>query len=835
MRLHAITGSLADIDAVASSKASPAAIAASDLEGVLGQFAGAIKRIHGDAAFTNQDAGKFVHETAQFIGVLSASSDLKAGGALDIAGMSDLHGAVHAYDTLEVDALATLDSVVVEDLAVAGGLVFNNASGRLKNDAKLYWDEATSTLTVDGALSVSAGIDLGELGAQQVVFTDENGNLKTDAGFTFVSSSMTLEVDGYLNVGNDLDVNGAADIFGAVNLQSTLAVAGAADLNGALDVSGSSDLHGAVKAYGTLEVDGQATLASVNVEDLTAGRVVYAGANGELVDSAKLTFASDELAIDGTLDVTGAADVGGDFKVATNKFIVESSTGNVTAAGDLIAVDGTFSGDVSVAGNLVVSGDQIIANVTTVVVEDKNIELGAISGSAPSDATADGGGITLKGSTDHTINWSNTADAWVFSENLHPSADAAKDLGSASAQWKDLYLSADAMVGGDLDVNGAADIQGALNLQAGITVGGIAAFNGLVDVNAGMSASLIKIDSDVATRLYIVDADGSIKDEAKLTFDGSELLVSADLEVSGAADLKSTLAVAGAADLNGSLDVALASDLHGAVYAYSTLRADGVVDFNDAMDVAGASDLHGVVHAYDALRVDGAADFKSSMLVTGSVQMLNSLDVGGIATFTGIVNIDGTPIVSANMTLDAAGLQTITKSVDDLALKVTAGQLFVSASSHLSMSAGASMMFADGFKGASSWPTAGIPLAKSADEWTQLSTAFGGAEVSIIGALVAGGAGGKYKKEVSTTIASGSAITASDFAHFDGESAHFGTKWTQLVGSTLAKKMAKVDVYVNGQLMLGGSGMDYDIASASGNITFAFPLVADDVIVLVVR
>ena len=44
------------------------------------------------------------------------------------------------------------------------------------------------------------------------------------------------------------------------------------------------------------------------------------------------------------------------------------------------------------------------------IVEDKNIELGASA--APSDATADGGGITLKATTDKTIAYSNTTGVW---------------------------------------------------------------------------------------------------------------------------------------------------------------------------------------------------------------------------------------------------------------------------------------------------------------------------------------------------------------------------------------------------------------------------------------
>ena len=50
-------------------------------------------------------------------------------------------------------------------------------------------------------------------------------------------------------------------------------------------------------------------------------------------------------------------------------------------------------------------------------VDDKNIELGSVS--SPSDTTADGGGITLKGATDHTIVWTNSTDSWDFSEHVN--------------------------------------------------------------------------------------------------------------------------------------------------------------------------------------------------------------------------------------------------------------------------------------------------------------------------------------------------------------------------------------------------------------------------------
>ena len=66
--------------------------------------------------------------------------------------------------------------------------------------------------------------------------------------------------------------------------------------------------------------------------------------------------------------------------------------------------------DLYLVGNLDVSGTTTTIDATNLVVEDKNIELGASA--APSDTTADGGGITLKGTTDKTITYNNTDTVW---------------------------------------------------------------------------------------------------------------------------------------------------------------------------------------------------------------------------------------------------------------------------------------------------------------------------------------------------------------------------------------------------------------------------------------
>jgi hypothetical protein len=64
-----------------------------------------------------------------------------------------------------------------------------------------------------------------------------------------------------------------------------------------------------------------------------------------------------------------------------------------------------------------VDGTTTTVNSTTLTVDDKNIELGTVN--TPSDTTADGGGITLKGATDKTILWDNANDNWSFSEHVN--------------------------------------------------------------------------------------------------------------------------------------------------------------------------------------------------------------------------------------------------------------------------------------------------------------------------------------------------------------------------------------------------------------------------------
>ena len=83
----------------------------------------------------------------------------------------------------------------------------------------------------------------------------------------------------------------------------------------------------------------------------------------------------------------------------------------------------TIAGNLTVTGNSTVNGTTTTINSTTVSVDDKNMELAATA--SPSDSTADGGGITLKGTTDKTIAWENDTNQWNVNQKWTENAGSS--------------------------------------------------------------------------------------------------------------------------------------------------------------------------------------------------------------------------------------------------------------------------------------------------------------------------------------------------------------------------------------------------------------------------
>jgi hypothetical protein len=86
-----------------------------------------------------------------------------------------------------------------------------------------------------------------------------------------------------------------------------------------------------------------------------------------------------------------------------------------------------LGGDLVVNGNLTVEGTTTTLNTSIFTVEDKNIIIA--NATSPTNVTADGAGITIKGGTDKTIAYSNSSNWLDISETLNLAAGKGVYIG----------------------------------------------------------------------------------------------------------------------------------------------------------------------------------------------------------------------------------------------------------------------------------------------------------------------------------------------------------------------------------------------------------------------
>ena len=118
----------------------------------------------------------------------------------------------------------------------------------------------------------------------------------------------------------------------------------------------------------------------------------------------------------GTVPVVSVNATGHVTSVTTATISGFLPTAGGTLTGSLTGASASFT-DLTVAGGLTVNGTTTTINSTTLTVDDKNIELGSVA--SPTNTTANGGGITLRGTTDKTLNWVSTTSAWTSSEDFN--------------------------------------------------------------------------------------------------------------------------------------------------------------------------------------------------------------------------------------------------------------------------------------------------------------------------------------------------------------------------------------------------------------------------------
>lgn len=200
---------------------------------------------------------------------------------------------------------------------------------------------------------------------------------------------------------------------------------------GALKVSGGAGIGGELRVGANVTVTGN-VLPSANVtynlgspsqrwKDLYLSGTTI-NLNGATISAASgaITFQNS---LGGSFSVTGSSSgqsTGTFGNLVANSGVASSST----STGALIVTGGVgisgalnVGGDVTVTGGLTVNGTTTNINTTNLVVEDKNIIIADVT--TPTDTTADGAGITVKGATDKTFTWVDATDAWTSSEDLN--------------------------------------------------------------------------------------------------------------------------------------------------------------------------------------------------------------------------------------------------------------------------------------------------------------------------------------------------------------------------------------------------------------------------------
>jgi hypothetical protein len=215
---------------------------------------------------------------------------------------------------------------------------------------------------------------------------------------------------------------------GSGTATSILAVAGSGAYT---TLSTNQTITGNKTFTGTVDL-GSATISGLSSSDVTEGTNLYytdSRARAAISSTSASGVAYDNLT--GVISLAGIPN----SSLTNSSF---SANGSLVSLGGSLTVQGTSNevevgtsgttitiglpNDVTIGNNLTVSGDLTVNGALTslatteVVVEDKNVVLGNTA--TPTDSTANGGGITLKGATDKTITWSSSTLAWTFNQAI---------------------------------------------------------------------------------------------------------------------------------------------------------------------------------------------------------------------------------------------------------------------------------------------------------------------------------------------------------------------------------------------------------------------------------
>ena len=277
---------------------------------------------------------------------------------------------------------------------------------------------------------------------------------------------------GLSNVDNTSDVNKPVSTAQAA---ADTAVANAAASALSSHESDTTNIHGIVDTANLITTNGVQLLSNKTLDyPVITGSLAIEGSNA---DDYELYLTAEPTADRNIVFPDNSGTV-----ALTSNLNAYAPLAGATFTGEVIGTDLTLS------GNLTVNGTTTNLNTVNLAVEDKNITLG--DSSSPTDASADGGGISLKGTTDKLLTWSNTTKAWTSTEDFDLANGKTYDINGTTV------LSSSEVLGKSMPTGtivGTSDSQTLTNKT--IAIGSNTISGTLAELNSAISdTNLVSID-----------------------------------------------------------------------------------------------------------------------------------------------------------------------------------------------------------------------------------------------------------------------------------------------------------------------------------------------------